>query len=300
MGDRLRGAGPDLGGCERGQLVERAASDAEWHADQRDAREGEEGQAPQRTVVARRLEERTGRQLLGHRHGLGDDVVAAGGAQPHHVPVVDDLAGRRGEPRQAPVGPALGDHPRGVAVEDEAAHGEPLGVSAPARERPASRHRVPARIDRHEPTDGREHRRRREIGVGAEGLPRHRGLQPRRERRSTGTDGGRPAGRAVGPAQLLDQLHERQRLELETAQRPGLQGAEQPRASEAVDQVDGHGAGAFGLAGPSRHLVGERPDGRTKVGGSVVRRGAVERVGRHGVVLNRVQWVVSDTGVCIE
>ena len=82
VGDRLRGAGPDLGGCERGQLVERAASDAEWHADQRDAREGEEGQAPQRTVVARRLEERTGRQLLGHRHGLGDDVVAAGGRNP--------------------------------------------------------------------------------------------------------------------------------------------------------------------------------------------------------------------------
>ena len=30
----------------------------------------------------------------------------------------------------------------------------------------------------------------------------------------------------------------------------GCRAAEQPRASEAVDQVDGHGAGAFGLAGP--------------------------------------------------
>ena len=147
---------------------------------------------------------------------------------------------------------------------------------------------------------GREHRRRREVGDGTEGLPRHRGLQPRRERRPAGPDGGRPPGRAVGPAQLLDQLHEHLRLELEAAQRPGLQRAEQPGTPEAVDQVHGHGAGAFGLVGPCRHLVGEGPDGREQVGGGVVLGGAVERVGRHGVVLNRVQWYVSDIGVCNE
>ena len=101
-------------------------------------------------------------------------------------------------------------------------------------------------------------------------------------------------------AQLLDQLDERRRVELVTAQRPGLQGAEDPSASEAVDQVDGHGAGALGLAG--------RADTSWASARTVERRweeawsgeGAVERVGRHGVVLNRVQWVVTDTGVCIE
>src|SRR6185312_9816855 len=168
LGERLECAGTRLRRREVGEFVECASRDPERDTDQGHSDKREERQSPERAVVTGRLEERADGAFFGDAKTSGDDVVAAGGAQPQDVPVVDDLGVGAREERKAPVGTLLGDHSRRVTVEDEYPGQHPFRMATAARKRPTAVNGESPAAVRDGPPGRGKHGGRQEVGDRAE------------------------------------------------------------------------------------------------------------------------------------
>ena len=288
LGDRLKRAGAQFRGREVGEFVECASRDAKRDTDQRYSHQREERQSPQWPVVAGRLEERADGVFVGNAETSGDDVVAAGGAQPQNVPVVDDVGVRAGEEREAPVGALLGNHPRRIAVEHEHPGQQPFGMATTAGKRPAAIDGEATPAIGHGPPGRGEHRGRREVGVRAEQFVGDGGLEPSGECWCAGTDGRDPARGTVGAGQFLDHLDELDGGHFKAAERAWLQRAEDPRRAQPLDQIDRHCSHRLSVVGALRDFG--RQGTRYRRGTVPVRQGGgCARCGCHVGLLSLIQ-----------
>jgi hypothetical protein len=177
------------------------------------------------------LDDREVREVLGDEDGVDRVVDAPGGAQPEHVPVVDQRGLLDGQHEDARLAGAL-HHTQRV---DEA------GVLDGGGEAPGAAEHVAAVLGHRGARAGALARDHREA-LAAEDLVDRLVA----EVRAAGPDGQRgrhrdPAGRCIGVRELLDHLERPDRIELGAAERAGDPHPEDPCRVQRVD-----------------HLVGER------------------------------------------
>ena len=253
VGDRGVPAASPLRRGQGDQFVERPAGDTEGEAHHHAGGEAVEAELQQGAGVTGWVEHRHGRVPFGDDQPVDDHVVAAGAAQPRRVPRVHDLGPGGRKVGEAPVRAPVGPYGHVLAVHHDDADLVPVGVQAAAVERPAPAHREAAVAGGPGPPQWREHAGGDGVGSGAEQLPGHVGLEPGEEQDRVADQHG-PARRPVGPAELLDDLDDRGRIELVAAERARHRDAEQARRPEPFDQVGGHGAQGVTLSCPGRDL----------------------------------------------
>ena len=143
---------------------------------------------------------------------------------------------------------------------------------------PAARHREAAGSLRCGEPERRPHAGGDEVGVIADQFLGHRGVEPGEERRAIADHDG-PAGRAVGAADLLEDLRGGGRVEFEATQGPRQVEPEQPARPGPAHQVAGHRPQLLALGGPGPEL---REQGCERAPQRVVAaRGHTRRIG-HG------------------
>ena len=258
---------------EAGQLVEGPAADAERIAGVAEGGEAVDPQPVERAAPAgaggEEGEDETGVHVL-----VGDlVVVAAGTGQADHVPVAVEQRppGRDADPEH--VGePVLEELGPAVVGGPETAE-EPVGVAGPASEPEPAPDPVPVAVgvglspggDLTGADDvgaGAEHRVHRivaEVG-GGDGVGHHPGHQ-------------RPAGRAVGPGHLDDDLDGGDGIGFEAADGVGEEGGEQAGRPQRGDGVVGHVALLLRPRRPGLDDPGQRSGHGHEVAGA---SGAVE------------------------
>jgi len=197
--------------------------------------------APLARVVAR------DRVCVGHDEVLDAERVARGRAEPEHVPDVVERRAHRRQEHRAPLVRAVGAPARrAVGLVDRAVGAEPRGVPAAAREAPPAADPVAAvRRDRARarPRPPDEDRAR----IVAEDLARHVRAQVGRDHRAPRRLAEAPRRARVGLCDRLDDLHERDGIDLGAAERGGEQEAEQPGVVERRDDRLGEPALPVGL-----------------------------------------------------
>ena len=198
-------------------------------------------------------------RVVGDEHAINREVVTARAAHPHRRPRVDDLD----------VGGGEHHHPqrRHPPIVDEAVGEEPLGVPAPAGERPSPAgpksavdgRRLARRIER----PGTDHVR----AGGVDGIERRR-RQVAEQRRRRRADHHRPSHRPVGLGQLLDHREGVGEGELVTAVTARHERPEAAGGDEVVDEVAGQRARLLDLVDAGRdvrHQGAHRVEGASAV-----------------------------------
>ncbi len=209
--------------------------------------------------------------MLRAHHRVDRDVVAAGAAQAHDVPVPDHPRLRGRDDGQPPVRPAAGHHPRRVAVEhqgvveDQGVVEEQGGVRAAAAEAPAAGEgELPGAV-RDEPAGRGEDAAADRVRGAGDQLRGDRRLEPRQERRAV-ADGDRPPRGAVRAGEFLEHLDDRGGRQLQPAGHARGRQPEEPGRARPLDQVAGQGLELLGFGGPRVQLRREVPRGGDGVG----------------------------------